>query len=173
MKNPKHEVKIVSIHIFEVGRDDGEAHPSDQFELGFKCEVRRSTVVEKFTRGELQPLMDFMKFEKMSQLRGYYFGVEPEDRETIGFRKLLAQARVAMTPLESLFDRARTFQDRIGATDLNALNPRAIENLLREVFKEDGLFGPIGQLFQELTKKPSSNGDGMKQPSDGYERQKK
>lgn len=163
MKNPKHAVKIVSVQIHGVVREDGEADPADRFILGFKCEVRRSTTAEEFSRVELQPLIDFMGFEKMVQLRGYEFGVDSDDRETIGFRKLIARSRVAMTPLESLFDRARDFQSTFAKTDFNGLNPRSFERLFSEVFNEDGLLGPVAQLLREMSKKPPANGGTTKQ----------
>lgn len=154
----KHVVKIVSVVLREAGMDTGVAHPSDTIEIGFKCEARRSTTVEEFTRGDVQPLFDFIGYEKLSQLRGFEFGVDSEERETIGFRRLIKRARTGMTPLETLFERATTAYSHFERTDLNTLNPRALERLFTEVFAEDGLLGPIAQIFRESGRKTPKNG---------------
>lgn len=147
-----HTTKITAIELVTPVNSDGSTHPSDLFRVSFKCADRQSGSKELFTRGQLQPLLNFMGYKHLSDLKNYTFGISPTTRELDGFLALLNRARTAMTPVESLLGLASETIAKIGATDFR--DPRTLQRAVGQLLSEGGPLGPFTQIFRDAIQKP-------------------
>jgi hypothetical protein len=147
-----HTIKITAIELDNSVNSDGSMHPSDLFRVSFKCADRQSGSKELFTRDQMQPLLNFMGYEHLSDLKNYTFGISPTTREFDGFIALLNRARAAMTPVESLLGLASETIAKIGAADLS--DPRTFQRAVGQLLRDDGPLAPIAQILKETLQKP-------------------
>lgn len=145
-----HIVKITAIETDHLVGTDPVSGKS--YRISFKSASRTSGVKEYFTFAQLQPLLDFLGLENVSDLKNYTFGISPTTREYDGFLAQIERARAAMTPIESLLTRASATFGKLNDTDFT--DPRNVRRALGELFGEDGLLSPVGNLLKEAFDKP-------------------